>query len=84
MTARAGPNALEYIDKANEIAGDVFFRTCKGALYPNLSGQINHGFEIAVAKRLSTRALSARSSGKNQKRGPMQSFLSRASLSLGS
>jgi len=51
MAAGTSSNAFEYVDEANEIAGDIFVGTGNGAPYPGLRRQMNHGVEIAVAEK---------------------------------
>jgi hypothetical protein len=51
MAASTGANAFEYIDEADEIAGHIFIRTGNRPPYSGLRGQMNHGFEVAVAEK---------------------------------
>ena len=50
MAAGASANAFEYVDKADEIAGNIFVGAGNGASYSGLRRQMNDGIEIAVAE----------------------------------
>ena len=50
MAAPASPNAFEYIDKADQIAGDVFVGIGNRVPHARLRSQMNHGFKLTFAK----------------------------------
>ena len=50
MVAGAGPYALEYIDKANQIAGNILLGVGDRVPYARLRRQMNYGLKVAFGK----------------------------------
>jgi hypothetical protein len=53
MMARTGPNALEYIRKSHQIAGNILLGIGNRAPHAPLRSQMNHGLKLAVVKEAS-------------------------------